>query len=188
MSVPDRDEAKSLERFRSYLHLLAWLQLRDQPPHRLDPSDVVQQTLLEAYRQRGQFRGTTAAEQAAWLRRILANNLADAARALHRDKRDVGRECSLEAALDGSSAQLGSWLAAEGASPASAAAAHENAVRLAEALARLPEAQREAIVLQHWHGLTLAQIGQRLGRTPVAVAGLLKRGLKRLREILEEEC
>ena len=62
----------------------------------------------------------------------------------------------------------------------------EEALRLADALAQLPEAQHEALVLQYWHGLTVAQIGARLERTPVAVAGLLKRGLQRLRELLGE--
>jgi len=102
---PD-DPPCTLERFRSYLHLLARLQLQGRPPARLDPSDVVQQTLLEAHRQRGQFRGQTDVERAAWLRQILAHNLADAARRLHRDKRDVRRERSLEKELEQSSAQL----------------------------------------------------------------------------------
>jgi RNA polymerase sigma-70 factor (ECF subfamily) len=181
-----REALPPLERFRSYLHLLACLQLRERPPARLDPSDVVQQTLLEAHRQGHQFRGTSDAELAAWLRQILAHNLADAFRARHRAKRDAARERSLEAALDDSSARLGCWLAADQSSPSQQAARHEDAVRLAAALAELPEAQREALVLQHWHGLTLAQVGERLGRTPIAVAGLLKRGLKRLRELLDD--
>src|SRR5262245_32554685 len=175
-----------LERFRSYLHLLARLQLGGRLPARLDPSDLVQQTLLEAHRQRDRFRGTTDAERAAWLRQILAHNLADALRALHRDRRDGGPEVPLEAALSESSADLAGWLAAGQSSPSQRAVRHEEAVRLAEALAQLPEAQREALVLQHWHGLTLAEIGERLGKTPVAVAGLLKRGLARLRELLQE--
>ena len=95
------------------------------------------------------------------------------------------REHSLEAGLERSSANLVSWLAAEQPSPSQQAVRHEEAVRLAEALVRLPEAQREALVLQHWHGLTLARIGEHLDRTPVAVAGLLKRGLRRLRELLD---
>src|SRR5262249_62157820 len=103
-----------------------------------------------------------------------------------RQRRDVARERSLEAALEDSSAQLGGWLAADQSSPSVQAARHEEEVRLAAALAGLPEAQREALVLQHWHGLTLAEVGARLGRTPAAVAGLLKRGLKRLRELLED--
>ena len=54
-------------------------------------------------------------------------------------------------------------------------------------IAHLAESQREALVLQYWHGWTLAQIAQRLGRTPAAVAGLLKRGLKTLRHELRDE-
>lgn len=180
------EDPSPLEGYRSYLLLLAQLQLRGRSPARLDASDVVQQTLLEAHRQREAFRGTTDGERAAWLRQILAHNLADAERAMLRDKRDVRRERSLEAELEQSSAGLVGWLAAEQSSPSAAAVRHEEAVRLAEALAQLTDAQREALVLQHWHGLTLAQIGERLERTPVAVAGLLKRGLKQLREILDK--
>lgn len=170
-----------LERYRSYLLLLARLQLGDRD----GASDVVQQTMLEAHCQNDRFRGTTSGERAAWLRQALANNLADAERARHRQKRDVARQVSLEAQLDQSSAKLGDWLAAEQSSPSRRVERDEEAVELAAALEQLPEPQREALVLQHWHGLTLAQIGEKLGKTSVAVAGLLKRGLKRLREILE---
>src|SRR5205823_11120070 len=110
-------EGLALERFRDYLLLLARAQLGDRLRGKLDPSDVVQQTLLDAHRQRGQFRGGTPAEMAAWLRRMLACNLADALRALGRQKRDAGRERSLEAALDESSGRLEAWLVAAGSSP-----------------------------------------------------------------------
>jgi RNA polymerase sigma-70 factor (ECF subfamily) len=110
----------------------------------------------------------------------------DALRAFGRAKRDVARERSLEAALDQSSQRLEAWLAAEQSSPSQQAQRHERAVQLADALARLPEAQREALVLQNWHGWSLAEIGQHMGRSPVAVAGLIKRGLKQLRGILRE--
>jgi RNA polymerase sigma-70 factor (ECF subfamily) len=173
-----------LERYRSYLLLLARLHLDGRD----GASDVVQQTLLEAHRQNDRFRGTTSGERAAWLRQALANNLADADRARHRQKRDVSRQVSLEAQLQQSSARLGDLLAAEQSSPSRRVERDEEAMALAAALEQLPEPQREALVLQHWHGLTLAQIGERLGKTPVAVAGLLKRGLKRLREIFEERA
>ena len=179
MNVPEHP-GPDLARFRSYLHLLARLQLGDR--HGLDPSDLVQQTLLEAHREQADCRAGTDAERAAWLRRMLANNLADAIRARTRARRDIAREVSIEAALGESSAQIGLWVAAPGPSPSQEADKHEQAVRLATALAGLPEAEREALVLQHWHGLTVAQIGERLGRTPAAIGGLLKRGLKRLRE------
>ena len=181
---PTDDPLSPLERFRSYLLLLARRQVGDRAG-RLEASDVVQQRLLEAWRELDRFRGETAGQQAAWLRQILARNLADAERARHRDCRDVRRQRSLEAELDGSSADLAGLLAAGGSSPSGQLDRDEQALRLAQALEALPEAQREALVLQHWQGLTLAQIGERLDRTPVAVAGLLKRGLKRLRELLD---
>ena len=184
--TPEADKQRPLERFRSYLLLLARRQLQGAASPRLDASDLVQQTLLEAHRQREHFRGATDAERAAWLRQILAHNLADANRALHREKRNVGRERSLEGELAHSSAALAGFLAADQSSPSRQVDRHEAAVRLANALAQLPEAQREALVLQYWHGLTVAQIGEQLERTPVAVAGLLKRGLRRLRELLGE--
>jgi RNA polymerase sigma-70 factor (ECF subfamily) len=183
----DADTAgQVLERFRDYLRLLARVQLDPRLQAKIDPSDVVQQTLLEAYAKRAQFQGATQAELAGWLQRMLAHNLADALRAFGQQKRDVARERSLEEGLRASSARLERFLADDGSSPSEQAERQERALRLASALATLPEPQREAIVLQYWHGLTLAQIGEQLQRSPAAVAGLLKRGLKQLRVLLQE--
>jgi RNA polymerase sigma-70 factor, ECF subfamily len=165
--------------------LLAELQLRSELGRKFDASDIVQQTLLDAHAHRRQFRGTTSAQLAAWLRRILARNLADAQRAYGRARRRAAREVSLEAALDQSSLRLATFLAAAGPSPSQRVQHNELAVRLATALLRLPDAQREALVLQKWHGLSLTEIATTMGRTVDAVAGLLKRGLRQLRSILE---
>jgi RNA polymerase sigma-70 factor (ECF subfamily) len=78
------------------------------------------------------------------------------------------------------------WLAAEQSTPSQKLDQHEQAIRLADALAQLPDAQREALVLQNWDNWSLAEIAEHMGRTPAAVAGLLKRGLKRLRELLTD--
>jgi RNA polymerase sigma-70 factor (ECF subfamily) len=174
-----------LERFREYLRLLARLQLGPRLQGKFDPSDVVQQTLLEAFAKREQFRGGEA-ERAAWLRQILAHNLADALRAFDQAKRNAGRERSLEAAIQESSARLGAWLAGGQSSPSQRAQRHEEAVRLAEALAELPVDNREALVLHYCESLPLAETAGRMGRTTASVAGLLKRGLKQLRERLHE--
>ena len=176
----------SLERYRAYLHLLAGMRLDRRLRGKLDASDVVQQTLLQAYRALDGFRGQTEGERAAWLRQILARNLAHAVRDLGRGKRDAARERSLEAALDEWSARLEAWLAAEQSSPSERADRNEQLLRLAAALAELPEEQREAVVLHYWQGLSLAEIGEQLGRTKGAVTGLLYRGLKRLRETIHE--
>lgn len=106
-------------------------------------------------------------------------------RKVHAERRDVRRERSLEAALGASSARLGAWVVSAGPTPSEHCVRDERAVRLAAALETLPPAQREALILQHWQGWKVAQIAEHLGRTRVAVAGLLKRGLARLREELE---
>jgi RNA polymerase sigma-70 factor (ECF subfamily) len=179
----DRDE--ELRRWGDYLTMLARVQLEPRLRAKIDLSGVVQQTLLEAFHKRAEFHADHPAQELAWLRRILANNLADDLRKLATRKRDLARECSLEMALDESSARLGEWLAADQSSPSQQAERNEMAVRLAVALARLPEAQREALVLQHWHGWSLARIAEHLGRTRAAVGRLLKRGLQQLREELD---
>ena len=177
---------QGIERFREYLRLLARQQIGAQLRGKLDASDLVQQTLLEAHRKRDQFRGQSEAELAGWLRKLLAFTLADAIRALGRAKRDVSRERSLEAALEQSSARIEAWLVADQSSPSQQAVRHEQAARLADALARLPEAQREALELRHCQGWSLAEISRHMGRSPAAVAGLLKRGARQLRLLLED--
>src|SRR5882724_7431070 len=115
----DHDNApqkRSLQEFRSYLLLLARMQLDPGPRNRIDPSDIVQQTLLEAHAHLEQFQGDDSA-LAAWLRQALVNNLRDAHRALHRNRRDVRREQSLEEAVEQSSIRLEQMLAAPQSSP-----------------------------------------------------------------------
>jgi RNA polymerase sigma-70 factor (ECF subfamily) len=174
-----------LERYRAYLGLLAQLQVDPRLRGRLDLSGVVQQTLFEAHQVLREGDSHTPEERLAWLRKCLAHNLTDELRKLNAEMRDVRRERSLEAALGTSSAGLGDWAAAAGPSPSEHCIRDERAVQLAAALEALPEAQREALVLQHWHGWKVSEIAAHLGRTRTAVAGLLKRGLARLREELD---
>jgi RNA polymerase sigma-70 factor (ECF subfamily) len=187
MAEAIEDLGQRLERCRPYLRLLARLQLGPRLQGKLDPSDVVQQTLLEAHKKREQFRGSSEEEWLAWLRQGLAHNLADALRALGRAKRDAARERSLEAALAHSSLRLGQWFIDKQPSPSQEAERHERALLLAEAMATLPEAQREALLLRYWEDWPLAEIARHLGRTPGAAAGLLKRGLQHLRTLLNED-
>jgi RNA polymerase sigma-70 factor, ECF subfamily len=179
--MAESSSALEPERFRSYLRLLARLQLPQRLAPKLDASDVVQQTLVQAYRALEGFRGRSEAEMAAWLRQILARNLAHAARDNARQKRDASREVSLAAAVDQSSARLEAWLAAEQSSPSEKAQRNEQLLHLAGALETLADDQREAIELHYWQGWTLAQIGQHQGRSPASVAGLVHRGLAKLR-------
>jgi len=178
------DVENAVDNYRSYLRLLAEAQLGRRGRPGIDASDVVQQTLLDAHKDRDRFRGGTEAERLAWLRRLLACNLADAARAQGRAKRDVTHNRSLELALEESSARLEQWLALDESSPSERAERNESIVRLADALALLPEVNRRALVMRHCQGSSIAAISAELGRTPQAVAGLLKRGLAHLRDLL----
>lgn len=180
------DGVRPLEQYRDYLSLLARTQLRFLLRGKIEHSDVVQQTLLEAYRHAEQFRGTTSGEQANWLRQILDRQVANLARDHQRKCRDVRKECSLEQAVEQSSARLEAWLAAEQSSPSERADRNEQLLALASALARLPEAQREAVEMRYLQGMSLNEIATEMERTQGAVAGLLHRGLDALRQHLEK--
>jgi RNA polymerase sigma-70 factor (ECF subfamily) len=174
---------RAVEDYRDYLHLLARVQIDPRLRGKVDPSDVVQQTLVKAHQHREQFRGQTAAEQAGWLRRILVNTLVDAARKFGRE---LDREQPLEQQMHDSSARLEAWLATDQSTPSEAAVRQEQLLRVARALARLPDDQRQAVELHHLRDQGVAAIAATMGRTEASVAGLLRRGLKRLREQLEE--
>jgi RNA polymerase sigma-70 factor (ECF subfamily) len=179
------EAAHDLERFREYLRLLARLQIDPRFQGKIDLSGVVQQTLLEAHQAAEQLRRLGDAQKAAWLRRALANNLTDEVRRLGRAARDVTLERSLEAALESSSSRLEAWLATE-QSPSEQAIRNEQLLRLADALARLPDDQRTAVEMHHLQGRPLADIAGRLQRSRGAVGALLLRAMKRLRQWLEE--
>ena len=174
-----------LERYGGYLRLLARLQLDPRLRSRVDPSDIVQQTLLKAHEKLDQFRGQSEGELAAWLRTILTNSMTDAVRRGQVDRAGLpGR--GLENAVEQSSIRLEAWLAASGSSPSEQAIRHEQLLRLAESLAQLPEDQQVAVELKHLQGFPVEEISQQMGRTKTAVGGLLRRGMKRLRELMEE--
>jgi RNA polymerase sigma-70 factor, ECF subfamily len=176
----------SLERFRSYLRLLARLHLDPRLRGKLDPSDIVQQTFLQAHKARNSFQGENDADLAGWLRQILARNLARAARDFAREKRDLAREQSLQQAIESSSANLEAWVAAEQPSPSERVEHREDVNRLAEVLESLPEAQRDAVILHYWQHKSVAETAQILERSPSAVAGLIKRALKTFRSQLSQ--
>lgn len=185
--IQDADATRwPLERYRDYLHLLARLLLAPQVQAKLDASDLVQDTLLKAHQKLAQFRGDSDAELAGWLRQILANRLAGEMRRLHGPAHDISLERSLEVAVDDSASRIDAWLAADSSSPSHVLARNEELLRLAAALARLPDDQRMAVELRHLKGYTVKQISAQMDRGETAVGGLLRRGVKRLRELLDD--
>ena len=175
-----------LERYRAYLDCLSCIQVDPRLWRRFGWSDVVNHTLLEAYRDLAKLQALDEADRRRRLRRMLLNNLLERIEHERAGKRDYRREASLDEALTGSSCRMQKWLAEDTAGPEVRADAAERGALLAEALSRLPQREREALILQKYHGWGLAQIAEHLGCTTGAVAGLHARGLKRLRELLAD--
>lgn len=157
-------DGRPLEQYRAYLHLVARMQLDSRLQGKLDPSDIVQIALLKAHKARDQFQMRGEEERAAWLRAILTRTLIDEARKFATDTRDAGRERSLEAALEESSARLEAWLADEGSSPSKQAQREEQLLRVSRALAQLPDDQRTALELKHWRNFSVDEVARHVGK------------------------
>ena len=172
-----------LEQFRPALRILARILIEPKLRSKFDASDIVQQTMMDAHKNLAQFQGKTEAELKAWLRKMLIHDLADELRKFARDKRDAG----LEVAIHTSSGRVASFLNVPQTSPSAGAARKEEAVRLADAVARLPDDQRDAIELHHLQEYSLEETARRMGRSLGSVASLIHRGIQGLRKILGSE-
>jgi RNA polymerase sigma-70 factor (ECF subfamily) len=178
----------ALEDFQAYLHVLAMSTLADlEPPlkGKITASDIVQDTLLRAHQKLDQLQGTTRPEVAGWLKKILKTIVSNRIRDLFRKKRGLGREKSLEDLLERSAVSLDVFANSSASSPSNKASRKEDVLRLAEALERLPEDQREVVILHHCRDWDVLHVAQHLGRTPRSVAGLLRRGREALRKDLD---
>lgn len=177
-----------LDAYRQYLTLLARLQIGRAIAVKVAASDVVQDTFLEAHRDFAGFRGTTSRELTAWLRQVLARNLANLVRRFRGTKRrDIRLEQGLAAALDQSSDRLAATVPSPGESPSAAAVRIEGAVLLADALGRLPPDYREVLVLRNLEELSFPEVAVRMDRSVDSVKKLWARGLAQLRRLLPEE-
>lgn len=175
-----------MERYRPYLRLLAQRRVDGRLRARIDPSDIVQRTYLEAHRDLAKFRGDCEAEWRAWLRTILDHNaLTMIETHLVSQKRSARREQRIDDA-DDHGESFARQIESDQSSPSQRAMRGETAVELACALDALPEDQREAVRLRHLEGWPLVRIAEQLQRSEVAAAGLLKRGLRRLRIVFQE--
>jgi RNA polymerase sigma-70 factor (ECF subfamily) len=179
------------ERYHHYLWLLARAQLGRHLRAKCDPSDIVQQTLLEVHRDFGQFVGNHEGELLAWMRQVLAHNLYNETRRFAVQQRDAAREVSLQqlqAGLDHSSAVLSHCLAADITPPDQAAARREAAVQIADLMARLPMDYQTVLLLRLVEDLSAEEVAQRMDRSPGAVRMLQLRALTLLRAEWEKSA
>lgn len=179
----DESRGQLLASYTDYLTLLARVQIGRRIQGKVDPADVVQETFLDAHRQFKLFRGTT--ELVAWLRRILAGQLAlTMRRFLGTKSRDVALERELGVQLDQSSDSMDRDLADSISTPSQRASRREQAVLLVDALAKLPDDYREVIVLRHLEGLPFGEVAERMGRSENSVQKLWVRALASLRRAM----
>ena len=176
-----------LQLYRNYLQLLAESELDRKLRARISPSDIVQDTMLEAYRDFAQFRGTTEAEFIAWLRQILINNLAEViSKHVLTEKRDVRRDISLakfHASFERSTMKLRDALVADIDSPCDDAERRERAVLLADVMSELSDDHREVLVLRNLRGLPFKAVAIHMERSVPATKMLWMRAVKQLREL-----
>jgi len=174
-----------LNRFRPYLNVIAQRHLDGRLQSRLDYADLVQITFLEATRDFDDFRGETVESLLAWLRHILRNNVSTAHQEhLTAQKRSARKEVTLRVTSESGGSSLGmqDMIPSESSSPSQRMMRDEASVVLALCLERIPESQREAVRMRYLEGMSLKQISERIDKSEMAVAGLLKRGLRALRE------
>ncbi len=174
-----------LELYRNYLRLLARSLIRPPLQVQLDASDLVQETFLKAHREFAQFAGGEERELVSWLRQILVRTLANQAKHHKTRRRDHRRQESLDVLLDRSSLAIQEQLADSIASPSSHAARCEQAVLLADALARLPADYREVFILRNLEQIPVDEIAARMDRSPNAVRKLWGRAMVTLKQALE---
>ncbi|MFO0966761.1 MAG: sigma-70 family RNA polymerase sigma factor [Gemmataceae bacterium] len=170
---------------RNYLLLLARVQLGGKLQAKVDASDLVQQTLLEAHLGFERFRGSTPGEWLGWLRQILKHNLANVVRDYHGTaKRDVAREAHLKPVAGSNAGEPLAQLPAAQETPSQLMMRKERELALADALAQLSAEHREVIMLRNLQRLPFDQVAQRLNRSRPAAQMLWLRAVEKLQGIM----
>ena len=182
-----RGESIDWESTRKYLHFLARTLLGRRFQGKVDVSDVVQQTLLQALQHSNQFKGRSERERLSWLRTILSNHVTERARHYAQKCRDVGLERSIDDDFSHRSQQLDRWLALHESTPSQKLDHEERLVWLACELDNLPSDQRDAMECYYIRQLSFAETAHELGRTKPAVAGLIYRAVQSLRERMQRD-
>lgn len=173
---------KLLEAQRDHLRRRASIALGEKVGVRVDASDIVQQTCMSAINHFREFRGRSLEDFLAWLFGIHDRNIIDEVR---KHTRAARRTVEREQPIDG--APIGTLAKDRENSPSENFGAKERASVLEAALNQLPDVQREVVKLKHLKGWPLARIAEHLGRSEPAVVGLLTRGMRKLKQLLNDD-
>jgi RNA polymerase sigma-70 factor (ECF subfamily) len=186
----DRDARQALlGRHRDRLKHMVALRLDRRLTARVDPSDVVQEALLEAAQGLSDYLRQRPVPFYPWLRQLAWDRLvALHRRHLHALRRSVKREQPLAPHLsDESAQQLADRVLARQSSPSDRAVRSELRVRVRAALDRLGERDREVLMLRHLEQLSTRETAAVLGMSEGAVKARHLRALERLRVLLGAE-
>ncbi len=152
---------------------------------RFDPSDVVQEAQLEISRRLDDYLERRPMPFHLWVRRTARENLVRLWRRHARaDRRSVGREVPLP---ERSSVLIARRVLAGSPSPSQQVVSEEQAQRVRAALARLPEVDREILLLRTFEGLSNQEVAQVLGLDPDAASKRYGRALLRLSKALKQD-
>jgi RNA polymerase sigma-70 factor (ECF subfamily) len=178
-----------LVRHRDRLRRMIAVRLDRRLLARLDPSDVVQDVLVQAHRRLESYLHDRPLPFYPWLRQIASEVLLKLHRRhLHARKRQVDREEPLDVGLpDESALELAERLLARGSSPSRHALREELRRRVRRALAALSERDREVLVLRHLEQLSTREVAEVLQISEGAVKTRQVRALARLQALLGRE-
>lgn len=171
---------------RAYLTMVAASMWPRRLRGKLGLSDIVQETLVQAYLQYDQRKGTEEAQFRAWLRAILTHTGLDWIKRFGAQKRDAELERSIHGDASASALRLENLLSQPGEGPDARLLVDEQVARLADALPSLPENQRDAVTMYYIEGLKYREVAEAMETTVTAVSGLIRRGLQTLRELLAD--
>ena len=178
----DRDAQNQLfEMCRAYVAFLARSHVESWIQAKVDASDLVQQTLLEAHGGLEKFDGTTEGEWLAWLKQILKNNATDFVRQFGAAKRKVSREVQFSMGQSSMFRKVPEP-ASPSETPSAIVSEREQETLVANALSQLSEDYQEVIVLRNLQRLPFDEVAERMGRSRPAVQMLWMRAMKRLQE------
>jgi RNA polymerase sigma-70 factor (ECF subfamily) len=167
---------------RDYLRKVVALRLDRRLLARVDPSDVVQEAQLEAFRRLPDYLARRPMNFRLWLRKTAQERLLMAERNhLGAARRSVGREA---AAPDDPALELAGRLVSTGSSPSEGVARRERAFRVRAAVAQLAPSDREILVLRNLEELSNREAAAVLEIEPAAASQRYGRALIRLRKIL----